>query len=647
MTISEDQQDLSTVTDKSPEQVSPTPPKPKLHLQFLDLAMDPLPGLNVRITIGAQDKIYTTDTEGKVDDIQASAGVRLRIAIQRFDGSYKLIEEAPMPANESTWNYISPQLVLETETELHEGNSGEIERSIPKASSADEGNRPQPDFPKDPSTASETVLEAKQSTAIDVATAPTTQAPTPKTKPNVTAPAPRASPIKPAKQPTISGSNAPLARQSAQTKGRTPQGAPMAVLTARILDWWNSWTLPTLNLWPQHGGSTQTPVSKSSELKPTGHGSKVAYSASMLPKVQALIQFAQAQTEFEYGKGEGTASVVAQMAKKQFKHVPGEKDSDASRGRCYQYVRIALTRAGFVDGFLADTSSASVQASASLAGQPLLDKGFVDVTDEVPDARWAAAGDVIVYSWSAATWAKRKKKYGTNTPNHGHIDIRSEGTYISDFIPAHDHPEWKLTSSDSQTGFEPGYVNIHIYRKYYDPRPTCRIRAFLACLREYEAQAIRNDTDRYRALNTPLPGASNQKSFRSYATHPWSKFPKSSWPEGTSTASGAYQCTLDTVEGFIKQRMLFDLEGQDLFTPTAQDRLAVMLMEEKGALPAVRKGDLDSAVKALLSTWTSLPGAAQNHGRKTVDGKPMDMTYLRSIYARFLSVELGKFGIAE
>lgn len=647
MTISEDQTELSTVTAKSPEQASPTPPKPKLHLQFLDLAMDPLPGLNVRITIGAQDKIYTTDTEGKVDDIQASAGVRLRIAIQRFDGSYKLIEEAPMPANESTWNYISPQLVLETETELHEGNSGEIERSIPKASSADEGNRPQPDFPKDPSTASEPVLGAKQSTAIDVATAPTTQAPTPKTKPNATAPAPQASPTKPAKQPTISGSNAPPARQSAQTKGRTPQGAPMAVLTARILDWWNSWTLPTLNLWPQHGGSTQTPVSKSSELKPTGHGSKVAYSASMLPKVQALIQFAQAQTEFEYGKGEGTASVVAQMAKKQFKHMPGEKRSRDSLGRCYQYVRVALTRAGFVDGFLADTASASVQASASLAGQPLLDKGFVDVTDEVPDARWAATGDVIVYSWSAATWAQRKKEKGANTPNHGHIDIRSDESYISDFMPDAKHPKWSVTDPEDATGHAANYINIRIYRKYYDPRPTCRIRAFLACLREYETQSIKGDADRYRALNTPLPGGSGQRSFSSYATHPWSNVPRSSWAKGTSTASGAYQCTLETAEGLIKRRMLFDLEGDDLFSPIAQDRLAVMLMEEKKALPAIRKGDLDTAVRALLSTWASLPGASQNHGRKTADGKPMDMTYLRDIYAGFLAVELGKFGIVE
>jgi muramidase (phage lysozyme) len=136
-------------------------------------------------------------------------------------------------------------------------------------------------------------------------------------------------------------------------------------------------------------------------------------------------------------------------------------------------------------------------------------------------------------------------------------------------------------------------------------------------------------------------------SFNSFAAHPWSKFPKSSWARGTSTASSAYRCTSETSEDFIRQRMLFDLEGHDLFTPIAQDRLAVMLMEEKGALPAVRKGDLDAAIKPMLNTWAGLPGASQNHGSKTADGKSMDMAYLHSICAKFLEIELWKFGIVE
>ncbi len=662
MSTSEDLQDADTASVTSAVEVAMAPPvQPILHLQFLDLALDPLPKLNVRVTIGAQVKTYTTDAEGQIEGIQARVGVLLRIAVERFDGSYKQIEDAPMPVSDATWNYISPQLVLETETQLHEGDPGQIESSIPKATQADEGDRHQVEAQEPLSTgatsSSHAPISAPQAATIDSTVAPKlTPAPVavpaaapnaaPKVAPNATAAAPHASPAKPSKQPTISGGNAAPARDSAQTTGRTAQGTPMAVLATRISDWWHSWTLPSINLWGHHGGGTPGATSgSSSSPAPIGHGSKVPYSPSMLPKVQALIHFAQEQTEYEYGKGEGTAAVVAQMAKKQFKHDKGEKFSHTSKGRCYQYVRIALTRAGVVDGFLADATSASIQASASLAGKPLLDKGFVDVTDEVPDARWAATGDVVVYSWSETTWAQRSKEKGPGTPNHGHIDIRSESSYISDYIPNSMHPKWYTSDSKGPASYAPNYVNIRIYRKYFDPRPTCRIRAFLACLREFETQAIKVDADRYRALNTALPNVPGQKSFNSFTAHPWSKFPKPTWAKGTSTASGAYQCLVETAEGFIKKRMLFDLEGHDLFTPIAQDRLAVMLMEEKGALPAVRKGDLDAAVKALLSTWASLPGATQNHGRKTAGGKQMDMAYLRDIYARFLSVELGKFGI--
>jgi hypothetical protein len=74
-----------------------------------------------------------------------------------------------------------------------------------------------------------------------------------------------------------------------------------------------------------------------------------------------------------------------------------------------------------------------------------LPKGFKDVTAEVPDARWAAAGDVIVYAWSDTTWETRKEK-DPKSPNHGHIDIRDYDFYISDFIPLppgmSGHPRW-------------------------------------------------------------------------------------------------------------------------------------------------------------------------------------------------------------
>lgn len=41
--------------------------------------------------------------------------------------------------------------------------------------------------------------------------------------------------------------------------------------------------------------------------------------------------------------------------------------------------------------------------AASEAGPELLSRGFNDVTDLVPDPRWAAAGDVIVYEGTPKT----------------------------------------------------------------------------------------------------------------------------------------------------------------------------------------------------------------------------------------------------
>jgi muramidase (phage lysozyme) len=603
---------------------------PELHLQFMDLALDPLPNLTVRVSIQGKDKIFITDSDGLIDSFQVRPGARLRIAVQRFDGSYKQIEDATMPTGDTTWNYISPQIALEVETQLHEGEAGHVEASIPKADMSDEGDRPvtKGSLTKDASMAAPSTsrtLEPKAGHQGDGVAQST-------------------------KPPAIRGNAVPPARQAPQINGRTEQGHPMAVLTQRVIDWWNSWTLPALNIWDQQGGAPvqqSKPGNASVHAAPTSKGSKVAYDPGMLPKVNTLIAFAEEQTEFEYGKSEGTAAVLAQMTKKQFEHERGEKQSKESLGRCYQYVRIALTRAGIVEGYLADKASAAVQDSASLAGQPLLDKGFSDVTDELPDARWAATGDVIVYSWSEATWAKRKKDKGVNTPNHGHIDIRSEANYISDYMPLAMHPTWCISKPGNAKEFEPNYVNIRIYRKYYDPRPTCRMHAFLACLREFETQAIASEADRYRALNTPLPTAPDQKLFTGYAVHPWSMVSKSEWAKGTSTASGAYQITLDTAEGFRKQRLLFDIEQHDMFSRAAQDRLAVMLIEEKKALGVVRKGDLDAAVKMLGGIWASLPGASQNQGRRTVQGKPMDIGYLREIYAKFLAVELAKFGIVE
>jgi muramidase (phage lysozyme) len=331
--------------------------------------------------------------------------------------------------------------------------------------------------------------------------------------------------------------------------------------------------------------------------------------------------------------------VIGQMAKGTFKANPTKKSFKAD-GKCYQYVRIALTRAQIVNGYLAESMALPIQESASKAGPALLIKGFTDVTDEVPDARWAATGDIIVYEWSQFTWdANKKDKKNPSYPNHGHIDIRSESSYLSDHIPDKDRPRW-IRSRDK--GYTANYINIRIFRKFYDPLPTCRIRAFLRCLREYECQAISKDEDRYQALHKPLPTAPQSKSFSDYSTHPWEKIPPAQ--RGTETAAGAYQFVYTTWREHIDRGYFPDLDSKALFTPAGQDRVAVLALELCGALPPLRRGDLVAAVNAAKGVWVSLPGGTQNSHRRA-NGRAMDMDYLSGIFAKYLAEEKMAFGV--
>jgi muramidase (phage lysozyme) len=406
----------------------------------------------------------------------------------------------------------------------------------------------------------------------------------------------------------------------------------LTVVTKKVLDWWNSWRMPTFNLWGMPATADQGGTKPATPVK---------INVEMIKRVDALLVFAREQTEYQYT--EGTAGVLAAMGKGTFKHEKGEKESNKPLGLCYTYVKVALTRSKIIDGILAaqktnanqtDEEHFAMQESASKAGPALIAKGFRDVSADVPDARWAAAGDVIVYEWSDATWENRKKrKKNPKIPNYGHIDIRDYDFYISDFIPKAKHPSWA------------SYVNIRIYRKDYDALPTQRIRAFLHCLREFECQQEHDESKRYQMLNFPPPGMSG-KYFSDFSTHPWKNFPPP--PDPYSTASGAYQILRDTWKEKFDQELIEPKGAR--FSPAIQDRIAVMKLEDRGVLHLVRTGKVQEALEfktpkgvlSLPSEWSSLPGGRENKGRKTADNKPMDMAYFISLFDKYLEEERKK-----
>jgi len=606
---------------------------PSLDVNFLALDGTPIAKMGVAIRWQGGELLARTDAAGAIPSVEAPPGETLSVAVQRFDGSYKKIGECCMPSGDGIMTAVSPNIVVETTTEKHEGKAGNAEEKIPKPEQGDLGDL---SAAKSDSTASETAQPAAETQAevkhaetsqpaarTDNATTPPKPAPKPKAKPKVPETKAKQQADKPPQH--ISGKEEIKPKLE---KGRDENGNPLAVVTQKAVDWWNSWRMPTFNLW-----GTPASTAKGGTVPAT----PVKVNSEMLKKVEDLLVFAREQTEYLYT--EGTAGVLASMGKGTFKHEKGEKRSFISRGLCYTYVKVALSRAKIIDGVLAaqkasatqtDAEHYAMQLSASKAGPALIAKGFKDVTAEVPDARWAAAGDVIVYAWSDTTWETRKKK-DPKSPNHGHIDIRDYDSYISDFIPKAKHPIWA------------SYGNIRIYRKVFDPLPTQCIRAFLRCIREFECQAEKDDSKRYQMLNAPLP--SGDRRFSSYKTHPWDGQGK---PLKGSTAAGAYQILSGTWQE-IFDKGLIEPKG-DRFSPTIQDRIAVMKLEDRGVLHLIRTGCIKDALEfrgpkgelALPSEWTSLPGGKENAHRLTGDKKPMDMAYFQTLFDQYLNEEKAK-----
>lgn len=605
-----------------------------LDMSFLALDGHCIPNLGVHVSWPGGEVLCRTDANGYLPSIQAPPHAELTICVQRFNQTYKEIGKCRMPASHGLLTVCSPNFVFDTSTQKHNGTPGDAESRIPTVEARDLG-----DLESIGEEGKQTQTQSPQ--ASDPASVPDTQSSAPQTAPKPALvreqlPAKNAQ-VRPADARAKQAAAKPPQNISGKTgakpkleTGWDENGNPLAIVAQKTIDWWNSWRLPTFNLWGGPGVVTQ------GGTKPA---TPVRVDAEMLAKVKALLDFAKEQTEYDYT--EGTVNVVNAMTHGTFKHQKGEKETWRSKHLCYTYVKVALTRSKVTEGILASKKINSKQSvadhramqdSARNAGPALLAQGFRDVTGEVPDARWAAAGDVIVYEWTDETWEQRKKK-DPNKPNHGHIDIRDYEFYVSDFIPPAPHyrPTWA------------NYQNIRIYRKVFDLLPTLRIRAFLCCLREFECQAERDDAKRYQMLNRALP-TTGSKRFSSYTTHPWATVPEDL--RGKVTAAGAYQIQYSTWKEIIDKKLI-ECES---FTPQIQDRIAVMKIEDRGVLHLIRAGKISEAVEfrtpkgvlSLPNEWTSLPGGAENAIRRTADGRIMDMTYLMKLFDKYLELEKQK-----
>jgi hypothetical protein len=267
--------------------------------------------------------------------------------------------------------------------------------------------------------------------------------------------------------------------------------------------------------------------------------------------VTELIAIMEEQVRWDWTtiKHLGSQGISTQLASGVL-NISGIQSKNESKfnGYCYMSVRVGLKRAALVKDFN------KAGSSGSEGGIWLPTQGFMNITKEIPDPRWAAPGDVIVYKWTDEELARRQakddkvaeeknaknlKKWEKDhaawekqvaalngkpnatlppepikpTPikaarkvNDGHIDVRTYDGYLSDA---------KATVFPSSVKYDV----IGVYRKIYDPLPDIRVRAFLKILREWEHHGEHEDKDRYFKLNYDY--ARPLKSFTDTSQHPF------------------------------------------------------------------------------------------------------------------------------
>lgn len=101
--------------------------------------------------------------------------------------------------------------------------------------------------------------------------------------------------------------------------------------------------------------------------------------------------------------------------------------------------------------------------------------------------------------------------------------------------------------------------------------------------------------------------------FVSFKTHPNTCVPffnKAKGKQDCSTAAGAYQFLNSTWK-----RLALTLGLED-FSPQNQDKAAVELIREKGALEDVINGNFETAVNKIAKVWASMPGAGYKQPEK-------------------------------
>jgi muramidase (phage lysozyme) len=124
------------------------------------------------------------------------------------------------------------------------------------------------------------------------------------------------------------------------------------------------------------------------------------------------------------------------------------------------------------------------------------------------------------------------------------------------------------------------------------------VDAFLDCISACEGTA---GMDGYRMM------FGGKLFYNDWIDHPRVRVPftDKSGRTLTTSAAGRYQFEIATWDRLA--RKLWPMMVRPMFSPDNQDAAAIELVAEQGAMPDVKAGNLEAALRKCASQWASLP----------------------------------------
>ncbi len=608
---------------------------PVLSHVFVGLDGSPIARIEYRFESDGEVVAGRTDENGNAKPVTSfSAGSDCTVSVLTDSGAYKQLACYTVPTADTTATLMSGSMVVGSESQKH-GGSPENVANEPSVPAIEDGSTKTHSAysPQDLSETGDKSFYSSSSTDGNSQSVGSAASGTHAAK-SASGNSVRAASAKPTAKPSQSttqsqphsgvklkgGSGNPVT-PTTMTLSRDEFGHPQASLVAAMTDWTSHQVHAVWHYIEDLFGLESNPVAGKAILPSTSSsiggnsGTNIAASQT-LAAVKNLVLVAEGQAEHTMASS-ATVINIKQIADGSITY--GSKPSKKSKGQCYMYVKIALWRAGAIK-FLKNKKGdfdAAGGSYAKVAGEFLTSQGFENITSQLPDARWALPGDVIVYHVKGDT----ETADGHGQP--GHIDIRTYHYYVSDF-----KRNYLCFSGGAGTHF---YEVIGIYRKpgFSDSLALARMKAFLKVIRSREAKAFFSigDDKTYHASQGIYRFQEGIQDFSTYpagANHQGAyQVSRASWTSGHAMAMGALP--------------------RD-FSPQTQDRYAVWLMEgEPGrfgpkpdyppvptALGYIRQGAIEQAVNLLRARqWPSLPGGNQDQGYTLNEMKADFSKYLK------------------